>query len=438
MKNQNAFESLPSLVASDEEGNIFDVPELKMAGASGLAIIAPESDSLVPMPAGSTLYLLPGRTPIGLNPKTGKEVALETWQGKRLFAVAAFMAPAYTQTLRAAWRTGSRAPVLPLYAYTAVGWRKERFYAAGVRTDKDTRHDPDLFNDAKVNRGAEKLLSRFPGNRVVRHLVENCIRRYGCLNAKNLAMGRFEAPAPVSPGCNARCAGCLSLRHGTKAPCPQERIAFVPDPGEIIAYGIPHLENADRAMLSFGQGCEGEPLTQFELVLETIGQIRKKTSAGTLQMNTNGSKPALLEKLFDAGLDSIRVSLNSAQEKFYLRHFNPVSYSFADVAKSVRLAHGKRKFCSINYFIFPGFTDNPEETRAFVSFLRENRPDCVQLRNLNLDPDTYIKVLGNEAFAGKGIGIMNWMRTVKKQCPWIRFGYYNPPREEWKAKITRD
>jgi pyruvate-formate lyase-activating enzyme len=251
-------------------------------------------------------------------------------------------------------------------------------------------------------------------------------------------MGRFEAPAPVSPGCNARCAGCLSLRHGTRTPCPQERIAFVPDPREIIAYAVPHLENAKRAMLSFGQGCEGEPLTQFELVRDAVAGIRKRTSAGTLHMNTNGGMPGLLEKLFDAGLDSIRVSLNSAQEIFYLRHFRPKNFTFNNVRNTVQLAFLKRKYCSINYFVFPGFTDTEEETAAFVTLLKETRPDFVQLRNLNLDPESYLGLLGKEAFTVNGIGMLSWMKRVKRACPWIRFGYYNPPREDWKETVTRD
>ena len=37
-----------------------------------------------------------------------------------------------------------------------------------------------------------------------------------------------------------------------------------------------------------------------------------------------------IEKLLDAGLDSVRVSLNSVQEEYYNGYFRPRGYRFAD------------------------------------------------------------------------------------------------------------
>jgi hypothetical protein len=57
---------------------------------------------------------------------------------------------------------------------------------------------------------------------------------YHCFAAKNIFVGRWEAPLPTSPTCNARCVGCLSLQEG-ECPASQDRIQFVPTPEEIEA-----------------------------------------------------------------------------------------------------------------------------------------------------------------------------------------------------------
>ena len=431
MTAHSKFDYLPNLLVCDEEGKVYDIPELKMVGASGLNTVIPDEEDLIPLPAGSSIYLLPDRTPIGFNPETGKFKPLEMYRNKRIYPAAAFLAPAHLQIFSTAYKSHKNARTLPLYSYTAIGWKNGAYYTAAMRIDPDNRHDQSKFNDVSVNKGAESLLRRFNGNHVILHLVENCIRRYGCPNAKNLALGRSEAPAPVSPVCNARCAGCISTNHGKKVSCAQERITFVPDPGEIIEYAVPHLNSAKQAMLSFGQGCEGEPLMQFELIRDVIKGIRKATSKGTLHINTNGSKPELLEKLFRIGMDSIRVSLNSAREKFYLCHFRPVDYSFAHVVESIGLAKRLGKWCSINYLVFPGFTDTEDETESFLKLLSDTGADFVQIRNLNMDPEEVIQTLGKDAFEAGKNGMTQWLEKVKSACPKVGFGCYNPPKEKW-------
>lgn len=424
---------LPNLVVSDKNGEIFDLPEFGMTGKTGEQIIIPEKSSLIPLPEGSSLYLLPGRHPIGINRSNGKTETIREYRGQPVFAVAAFMSPAHTQMYYPAYRATANAPSLPLFAYTAVGWKNGRFFASGVRVDKSTRHDPTTFDDLQVQKGADRLKTQYPGNRVVVHLIENCIKRYGCPNAKNLALSRSEAPAPISPSCNARCKGCISFQDKGDISCAQQRICFVPTSDEIVSYAVPHLKKAKKSLLSFGQGCEGEPLLQSELIKECIRKIRNQTNLGTIHMNTNGSKPDALRDLFETGLDSVRISLNSCRKEFYLRHFNPTNYTFEDVIKSLGLAHKLGKWCSINYFVFPGFTDNPDETKALISVLKHSRIDFIQLRNLNMDPEIYLKVMSKKAFNGKEMGLLRWMQTVTTTCPWIRFGYYNPAKEEWQA-----
>jgi molybdenum cofactor biosynthesis enzyme MoaA len=82
---------------------------------------------------------------------------------------------------------------------------------------------------------------------------------------------------------------------------------------EIVEFTVPHLETAPYPIISFGQGCEGEPLLMWETIRDAIKEIRKHTSKGSININTNGSNPAAVKILCEAGLNSIRVSTNSAR-----------------------------------------------------------------------------------------------------------------------------
>ena len=137
--------------------------------------------------------------------------------------------------------------------------------------------------------------------------------------------------------CNARCVGCISLQPSEKCSATQDRIRFVPTPTEIAEVAVPHLQKADRAIVSFGQGCEGEPLLQADTLEKAIVAIRKKTDRGTINLNSNASLPKAIKRLSAAGLDSLRVSLNSAQEHFYSPYYRPNGYAFSDVLESIRV-----------------------------------------------------------------------------------------------------
>jgi len=267
------------------------------------------------------------------------------------------------------------------------------------------------------------MLTRFPRNRLVRHLVENCVYRYQCPAARNFVLGRFEAPIPVSPGCNARCIGCLS-EQPSEGPHPaQERINFVPTPEEIAEAMVPHLRGPKPVMVSFGQGCEGEPLLQAKVMEKAIKLIRKATSRGTINLNTNGSLPEAVERLARAGLDSIRISLASARKEYHQAYFRPLGWGLEEVRESIRRMKKKGGFVSLNYFIFPGFTDDEEELFALSEILAQG-VDFVQLRNLALDPLWFLRQINYRP--GKILGIRAWLSEVKRRFPGLRFGYFNP------------
>jgi pyruvate-formate lyase-activating enzyme len=422
----------PQLVLSDSDGNIFDHPSLKLSGRSGDRFLLPDPSELVPLPKGSQLFTLPGRIPIGWDEEKRSFVSLEkvTWGKKEVgcTAVAAFLPPGYIRSLLPGTHLKVKAPSLPLWAYSAVGWKDEKFWATGLLIDPDPHWNPKYFgNDRLLKRRVEVFLNETPKNRLLQQL-SRCALEYHCFAAKNVFFRRWECPLPTSPSCNAACIGCISLQPSECCPASMERIQFVPTVDEVLKVALPHLEEAEDAIVSFGQGCEGEPLMQWGLLEKAIGQLREKTNRGTIHLNTNGSFPKRLEKLCDAGLDSVRVTLNSPHLKFYKRYHQPRGYTFREVVDSLIQAKEKRIYTSINLLVFPGFTDREDQMGGLIDLIRKTNLNLIQMRNLNIDPDLYLQAMGK----GKGIGISKMMEIVKKEFPYLQFGYFNRTKENFK------
>jgi pyruvate-formate lyase-activating enzyme len=146
-------------------------------------------------------------------------------------------------------------------------------------------------------------------------------------------------------------------------------------------------------------------------------------------MNSNGSRPDLVRELAAAGLDSLRVSLNSAQEAWYTAYYRPRGYAFADIKESLKAMVGAGRKASINYFVFPGVSDREREIEALLDLVSETGLHLIQWRNLNLDPGLYIETLGGpDALidAGEALGVPALLNEVQRQFPDVRFGYFNP------------
>ncbi len=417
----------PSLVFADKSGTISDFPELYAAGMSAGTFSLPALEDFIPLPEGSELFVLPGRFPVGIFPKNHDPLLVEEdpfGSGIPVQAVAAFMSPAHTAIFNSAYQTGKKAPHLPLFAYTAVGWHKGQFWTTAFRSDNDIRQDANQFDQQTINKKTILQLERHKNNRLIQHLGKCCLT-YGCPAARNYFLTRFEAPLPTSPTCNARCIGCISLQTSGKCSATQDRIQFVPTASEICEVAIPHLEKVANGIVSFGQGCEGEPLLQADTIGKAISNIRKKTSRGTINLNSNASKPKAVQELAKCGLNSIRVSLNSAQESLHKRYYRPRGFTFHDVCRSISVMKEAGGFVSLNYFILPGVTDSVPEYQALRTLLSTYKPDRIQLRNLNMDPEWYLRKVYKEQDT-QPMGIRHWLTQIKKEFPKLQLGYYNP------------
>ena len=196
-----------------------------------------------------------------------------------------------------------------------------------------------------------------------------------------------------------------------------------------------HLNEAADPIISFGQGCEGEPITQWKRISEAIAAIRAQTKQGTINLNTNGSVPQWVEAICTSGLDSIRISLSSARKDLYDRYYRPQNYCFADVVESIRRARERGVFTMINYLIFPGITDQREEVEALVKIIEETQPHLIHFKNLNIDPDFYLKAM--EATGEAGIGIRKVKEILAAEFPQLQFGYYNRTKENFTITTAK-
>ena len=159
--------------------------------------------------------------------------------------------------------------------------------------------------------------------------------------------------------------------------------------------------------------------------------IRSKTARGTIHVNTNGSLTKELERLISAGIDSVRISINSFRETWYRTYFRPKGYGFSDVMNSIALSLDRGLYVSINYLNMPGVTDTPEELESLLSFLKSHPIHRIQWRNLNFDPLRYFETMNRSASCGDALGVSHLLTCIKKAFPDLSFGYFNPPKQEW-------
>lgn len=423
----------PLLLYSDGNGNIFEDETLYAVGRSGWDAYPVAPEDWMALPEGGNLYELPGRRGIGIDVKTGEMRLCE-----KGWAVAAFIPPAHTTLFLSAYETLPDGPTLPLFCYTAAGWHNDEFYVTALRIERDVRQEAAGYDDVAIAFGSAQLAAAYPNNRLVQHLMHTCCNTYHCPAARNLSLGRWECPIPVSPACNANCIGCVSFQPEDETiTSPQDRLTFKPTAEEIVEFTVPHLQTAPFPIVSFGQGCEGEPLLMWETIREAIIEIRKHTPRGSININTNGSKPDAVEALCKAGLNSIRVSTNSARSEIYTPYYRPNNYVFDDIIDSLKVMRKFGGWSSINYFVFPGITDCEAEYEALRKLILDTKLSMIQWRNFNIDPDWYMGKIG-VLDTGECLGMRQLQELIQEEFPALKFGYFNPPIERQLGNYDLD
>lgn len=433
------LKDLPYMLYADECGNIYDHPRYRMAGFSGRKPFKIAKNDLVSMPEFSKLFYFPGCSPIGINPDTGKaEVVREiktAGKTQRCYAVAAFLEPGFVRSHLPAVDYSTKKYTLPMWGYTAAGFKEEDYRVTGFRIEYNHRWDPANYDDTHLIDAIESYQEKYADTPLVNHLAD-CAANNHCFAAKNLFMGRWEAPLPVSRSCNAGCLGCLSLQEDDITRSSHFRISFTPGIEEIVSLAVNHLEHAEDAIASFGQGCEGEPLTEYRLIRDSIKEIRRQTARGTVNLNTNGSWPDRVKEIAEAGLDSIRISLNSARRSFYNAYYRPRGYTFEDVLSSIKTAREMGLYTMINYLVFPGVSDQQDEIDALAELIGHTGLNFIHFKNLNIDPELYLNKM--PLTDSPAMGMKKMSELIKKGFPDIRLGYFNQAVAKAKKRRKRN
>ncbi len=163
-----------------------------------------------------------------------------------------------------------------------------------------------------------------------------------------------------------------------------------------------------------------------------VGAFRARTARGTVNLNTNGSLPEALGRVARAGLDSVRISLNSPRRELYEAYYRPAGYGFSDVVESVRVAVGEGLFTALNLLVFPGVSDRPAEVEALERLIEETGLQMVHLRNLSIDPRLFLESLPEHERSGEGaIGLRHLAVRLKRRFPRLDLGYFNRPKEDF-------
>ncbi len=127
--------------------------------------------------------------------------------------------------------------------------------------------------------------------------------------------------------------------------------------------------------------------------------------------------------------------MSSVQERFYQSYHRPRGFGFAEVRESIMRAKSAGLFTMLNYLVFPGISDRPDEMEALVELVEDTGLDLIQMRNLNIDPEMYWRAMHAE---GEGVGMVEMMARIKNRIPRLQYGYFNRTRDNFYPEGFRD
>ena len=401
------------LLYADENGEIFDAPNMLPMGRIGNDIVELKRGDFIPLPESADLMFLPDRYAVGKD-ENGEVLKVLG------YAVSALLPAGFTRLYLPAFERDENAKPLPLYGYTAVALIEEEICVAAISTDESEQWNPLNYNTRDLKNLIKRTKKDLPNNSIVENLAK-CSLEWHCLTAQNLFYRRFEAGLPVSPKCNANCLGCISLQAAECCPSPQSRIKTSPSVREMVEVMLYHLDTAPNAMISFGQGCEGDPSLECEKISAAILRVRERTKRGKINMNTNAGFTEGIKKIADAGLDNMRVSIISPTEEIYKAYYR-ANYTLDNVKNSIRYAMEKGVYVSLNMLTFPGLNDREEEIEGWINFFKEIPVPMIQVRNLNVDPDELLKIL--PAAKGEMVGTRRFLEILHKNFGKMQIGSF--------------
>ena len=417
MKSNERFLTL----YANEKGEVLEHPRFGMLGRTGMEWVEPEREEMIPLPQGASLVSIPGHIPVAFDNDQVKTFRSAP-KCQTAQAVAVLLPQGFTRTLLPAYVSPKNLHDIPLLGYAAGGFKNDKIWVAAVQSDEHRKWHPCYYNTAGLSGRINRMVKKYPDNRIVRQLA-NCSLQYSCYTAQNIFYGRWEGGIPTMTACNADCIGCISESH-IAVDSPQQRLEFQPSIQEISQLGMEHLTHAREGIISFGQGCEGEPSLNADILAQAITNIREQCEQGTININSNAGYTEGINKLCRSGLDAMRVTIFSCQEENYNCYHRPRNYQLEDVANSIKHAKDQGVRVSLNLLTFPGFTDREEELEALLAFVQKNSVDMIQLRNLNIDADLLFQHI---PAGGEILGINNFIHLLHQELPSLEIGSYSHP-----------
>lgn len=185
-----------------------------------------------------------------------------------------------------------------------------------------------------------------------------------------------------------------------------------------IDRAVSHLNNSANGAVRFFT----ENRSHAQLIANMIVDIRKSSDRGFIQIDSNAATSEIASIWCEAGMDRIRIWVNSAQENFYNRFYAQHGFTFPDLQETLAVVAKSKREAELAYLIFPGLTDHPDELSAFTTLIKTSKPTQIVLDNLRTDPDWYMDELRLFHLSRNQIGIPGWVKNVKKAHPDIYIG----------------
>ena len=391
-------------VHSDRSGRVFvsaDYGATALDGPTPLVL-----ERAIPLPPDARLVPLADRAAIGLG-----HDRLPRPLGPARWALAAILGPGHLRThLPAIDALSDAAPLEPLpYAAVAADPSGEIVVAAVALP----LPAPATASDGLATRITERLRGE-PSNRLLRQLAR-CAREYECPAARNAFLGQGECALPIGAPANDQAGPSVALRRRQER-APTDPSAMRATAGDVAAVANAHFA-AGGASVSFGHACEGDPLGLVRVVADATALITRPAGREII-LRTNGSSPAALARVADAGIDRVVISLASAHGPTYERAHVPTGYRWTDVRASLRDTASRKVALTIELLSLPGLTDRDAEARALVALLGE-LPAGTALVPTDLAADPYA-LLARLPKEGPTIGVAALLERLRVDAAHVR------------------
>jgi hypothetical protein len=129
-------DTLFSTLYSDKNGSLFEDERLGFLGRSGQQWIEAEERDFIPLPEGSSLVMMPGHFPVGVDSESMVSCREETPHGAAAVVMACLLPQGFTRTLLPATAAPRNTAEIPILGYTAVAGQRGEVMAAAIPTDE--------------------------------------------------------------------------------------------------------------------------------------------------------------------------------------------------------------------------------------------------------------------------------------------------------------